>query len=433
MSISIEQQELRLRSGNVDEEGKVASHLLSADTSDAFWLKFNAEINTAQVNLTELAVEDIGNMKSLIHKLQVFATDSTSILPGYDIKRAQEILEEIGRLLRTREEQLKPKKKFHFKSREKVRAAAAAAALARLTGTSTDTGMSDASSFSSSSSSSASNETTYSVNKMHGKGKSMSKDQGGVPEQAENVQNDEDESDGKEIVITLTAEIIGEVNGTIRSLIISDCSNVTIIARCVLGSVRIENCNSCNIYLGPCRTSTYLDILNSCVIFTACHQLRVHKCHQCQLFVKCNSHPIIEDCSMMGFAPYDVSYPQLTTHLESAELSLAKCWDNVVDFRWHRTTQSPNWHVILSENRPLARIDTNIIINDDTTGKDIDLKEITMWGHSDSGRVVKGPNNVTKTAGQAIINKSIFHSMTLDTTATTTTTAHEEEEEEEEL
>ena len=24
----------------------------------------------------------------------------------------------------------------------------------------------------------------------------------------------------------------------------------------------------------------------------------------------------------------------------------AKCWDSVVDFRWHRTTPSPHWHVI---------------------------------------------------------------------------------------
>ena len=30
----------------------------------------------------------------------------------------------------------------------------------------------------------------------------------------------------------------------------------------------------------------------------------------------------------------------------------AKCWDSVVDFRWHRTTPSPHWHVI----PPLERI-----------------------------------------------------------------------------
>jgi hypothetical protein len=29
----------------------------------------------------------------------------------------------------------------------------------------------------------------------------------------------------------------------------------------------------------------------------------------------------------------------------------AKCWDNVVDFRWHRTTPSPHWAVIPLKQR----------------------------------------------------------------------------------
>ena len=31
---------------------------------------------------------------------------------------------------------------------------------------------------------------------------------------------------------------------------------------------------------------------------------------------------------------------------QTADLTDAKCWNNVVDFRWHRTTKSPHWHVL---------------------------------------------------------------------------------------
>jgi hypothetical protein len=34
-----------------------------------------------------------------------------------------------------------------------------------------------------------------------------------------------------------------------------------------------------------------------------------------------------------------------------ANLIAAKNWDNVVDFRWHRTTASPNWTVTPEEQR----------------------------------------------------------------------------------
>ena len=45
----------------------------------------------------------------------------------------------------------------------------------------------------------------------------------------------------------------------------------------------------------------------------------------------------------MTFAPYVLSYPNLQAHLEDSNLSKAHCWGNVIDFRWHKKTESPNW------------------------------------------------------------------------------------------
>ena len=58
----------------------------------------------------------------------------------------------------------------------------------------------------------------------------------------------------------------------------------------LLGSVRVEESSNCNIFLGPVCTSVYLSDLTNCTIAIACHQLRIHKCHNCKLYVKVSKH-----------------------------------------------------------------------------------------------------------------------------------------------
>jgi Tubulin binding cofactor C len=74
------------------------------------------------------------------------------------------------------------------------------------------------------------------------------------------------------------------------------------------GSVRLEKMTKCRIFLGPCCTSVYIEECSEVEVFLACHQLRIHKSHNCQLYVRVNSHPIIEDCTGFGFAPYNIVY-----------------------------------------------------------------------------------------------------------------------------
>ena len=42
---------------------------------------------------------------------------------------------------------------------------------------------------------------------------------------------------------------------------------------------------------------------------------------------------------------------------QASNLTEAKCWDNVVDFRWHRTTPSPPWHMIAPSERANSIVD----------------------------------------------------------------------------
>lgn len=84
----------------------------------------------------------------------------------------------------------------------------------------------------------------------------------------------------------------------------------------VLGSVRIENITHCSIYLGPVSTSVYIEQAEHCVLHFACHQLRIHNCLHTQLYIHPRSHPIIEDCKEMGFAPYILTYRGLSEQME---------------------------------------------------------------------------------------------------------------------
>lgn len=121
----------------------------------------------------------------------------------------------------------------------------------------------------------------------------------------------------------------------------------------VSGSVRIEDVKDCQIVLGPSQTSVYLENVINCTLWIACHQLRIHNSQSCQLYVRVNSHPIIEDCQSMGFGPYLLQYATIEEDLKTTKLEHANCWDNVVDFRWHKQTHSPHWQIIEEEKRIL--------------------------------------------------------------------------------
>lgn len=95
----------------------------------------------------------------------------------------------------------------------------------------------------------------------------------------------------------------------------------------LLGSVRIEQTSQCDISLGACCTSVYLEGVTDCTIRILSHQLRIHQCVDCKLFVRINSHPIIEDCSNMGFAPYDYVYDTLPQDIQVG--SAAALYSNV--------------------------------------------------------------------------------------------------------
>ncbi|RYG67456.1 hypothetical protein EON64_07400 [archaeon] len=135
---------------------------------------------------------------------------------------------------------------------------------------------------------------------------------------------------------------------------IQQCSDCIIHVPVMLGSVRIEHIARCTVLLGPCLTSVYIEgALDGCLLVVACHQLRIHNTQQSTLLLACKSHPIIEDCAGLLCGPYLAQYPSLPQQLHDSSLHMVAPDSHVkvVDFRWHKTTPSPNWRVLTEEEK----------------------------------------------------------------------------------
>jgi hypothetical protein len=64
------------------------------ETVTDFWAVFNEHVTAVQASLEaseDISMEQIATVKSKITELQVYATNSTTILPKYDVRRSQEV------------------------------------------------------------------------------------------------------------------------------------------------------------------------------------------------------------------------------------------------------------------------------------------------------------------------------------------------------
>ncbi|KAH8718378.1 N-acetylglucosaminyl-phosphatidylinositol biosynthetic protein gpi1 [Beauveria bassiana] len=77
--------------------------------------------------------------------------------------------------------------------------------------------------------------------------------------------------------------------------------------------------------------------ISDSILVLVAHQVRIHDCKNVDIYLHCTSHPIIEDCSGMRFAPLPACY--MTESDKAAENQ----WDQVDDFKWLKAGHSPNW------------------------------------------------------------------------------------------
>lgn len=107
------------------------------------------------------------------------------------------------------------------------------------------------------------------------------------------------------------------------NLVIRDVTDSLIVAGQVSGAAHITN-------------------VTGSVLVVSAGQVRMHDCKNVVIYLWCGSHPIIEDCSAVRFAPLPDFYLDGGRDGENQ-------WDQVDDFKWLKDSHSPNWSVLPEE------------------------------------------------------------------------------------
>ena len=204
----------------------------------------------------------------------------------YDVKRTQEEIEQLTAYLARVESAIRPRKKFTFSSKNKADLASSANATMLSSGVIHETAPSSSSQVSIASSQATNNSKII-----------------------------EGIIGGSVFLLDAKSLRITDSNAP-PQILIRGCESMCLVVPTLIGSVRVEHLKECVLILGPCCTSVYLEGCSNTVVFTACHQLRIHTCTACELYVAAKTHPIIEDCFNMGFAPYSAVYPSYMSDLE---------------------------------------------------------------------------------------------------------------------
>ena len=121
----------------------------------------------------------------------------------------------------------------------------------------------------------------------------------------------------------------------------------------------IRNLKGCHVFAVPVSGSIYVTECEDCVLHLGSRQLRIHTSSRVDFYAHVNSHPIIEQCEALRFAPacdkakmpvdllapYEAAFADAALHADSDQ------WSHVDDFNWLKDTQSPNWSVLPEEER----------------------------------------------------------------------------------
>ncbi|KAI0439801.1 tubulin-specific chaperone C [Xylaria telfairii] len=118
------------------------------------------------------------------------------------------------------------------------------------------------------------------------------------------------------------------------------------------------------------------------ILVVAARQVRMHDCKNVHVYLHCTSHPIIEDCSEVAFAPLPTFYANESTAPETNQ------WNRVDDFKWLKDTPSPNWGVLAEDGRIPDNVWKNTVCGKASMSTDDILRELKIM--TKAGRAFAG-------------------------------------------
>jgi len=220
-----------------------------------------------------------------------------------NVKKAQDIVDELQRQMSKAREMLKPQKKFSFRARKKE-------------DEKTDVKVKE-----------VSTPRTANVTSLIEPTRSNLSDSV--------VCIAESEANGKDLLFVNITRCSIKIEGVPSSLFLKNVEDSLIISLPVSTSVFVEDCTKCTFVV-------------------ACQQLRVHGTQNCKFYLHVTSRGIIENCKQIYFAPYNLTITEkeqrksLEMIFDYAKLDFKRNnWQQIDDFDWLATgTPSPNWSLL---------------------------------------------------------------------------------------
>lgn len=151
--------------------------------------------------------------------------------------------------------------------------------------------------------------------------------------------------------------------------------NSCVVVICLegLGAARLSHLRGgCRVFLSPVASSIHLEhVSGDGSLLALCgRQIRAHHLASVTLYQACPNNPIIETCTGLRIAPYNLRYPKLLEHLEVSDLASVPLqdddaitdwirttkWSQIHDFDWLKQQASPHWAAI-PESERLPEVD----------------------------------------------------------------------------
>lgn len=304
----------------------------SADIAEATTSQFLHEFNTearairSRIDCAATA-EEVDSTCADIDKLHERLAQAVFILPAFDVRRSGECLDELTAARQQRANDLSPRKPFRFRIQGLL------VGQQRIYH-------------------SPSNHNSKIQQRIHAVG-SEPKQPRVTSRENRNVSSScATALDSSNDALTITSLLPSEspvsfdcaaVN--MRDVTIVDLEGSTIYLRGVSRAARVTNVLRCTLCIGPVAGSVRIERCSHCAIYVAAQQVRIHRSNDCMFSLQTMSNPIIEESERLTFAPYAFRYPGIEQDAEQARLRQSDRWSKVHDFSWLRQESSPNWTI----------------------------------------------------------------------------------------
>ncbi len=73
----------------------------------------------------------------------------------------------------------------------------------------------------------------------------------------------------------------------------------------------VDDCSDCKFILGPCDGSIFIRTSKNCSISLISKQLRFRDCENLKIYTYSPSDPVVENSSLIHFAPFNIKFPGL--------------------------------------------------------------------------------------------------------------------------